>query len=162
MRTLTLAAVVTVLLAVTTSAYLLTRRTLTHAVQTLDTTRSQALLEFQLRGTPHRLVIDPAGGAADVELLLLDASRGRTVYARSNLQLGAARRPPYEVSLADLPSGDYYLRIQLTRGSLLFAYIVDQGGGWPASLALTAAAMLGAADLALLVLATRSISVAGA
>ena len=155
---LVLTAVVSVLLAATTSSYMLTRRTLTHDSQMLDANHTQALLELPLRSLPHRLVIEPTSGAAEAELLLLDASRGTTVFARSPLQLSAAGGQPYEVPLAALPPGDYYLRMQLTHGSLLFAYTLDQGGGWPASLALIAAALLGAADLALVVLAARSLA----
>jgi hypothetical protein len=161
-RMLTATAIVGSLLAVTTAYYVLSRRALAHDMQAVDADRPQALLRFQIDRVPRRLVIDPVGGAAEVEFLLLDASRGVTVRSDAALRLGAPVRQPLEVSLQGMPPGEYYLRIQRTAGDLLFVYIVDQGGGWPASLALVISAALGAAELALLVLTVRGMYLASA
>ncbi len=161
-RILTAAAIVGALLTVTTAYYVLSRRALAHDMQAVDADRPQVLLRFQIDRTPHRLVIEPVGGSAEVELLLLDASRGVTVRSDTALRLGAPVRRPLEVSLEGLQTGEYYLRIQRTAGDLLFVYIVDQGGGWPPSLALVISAALGAAELALLVLTVRGMYLASA
>jgi hypothetical protein len=161
-RTLTATAIVGAVLVASTSYYLLSRRTLVHDMQAVDADRPQALLRFQIDRAPHRLVIEPVGGSAEVELLLLDASRGVTVRSDTALRLGAPVRQPLEVSLRGLPKGEYYLRVQRTTGDLLFVYIVDQGGGWPASLALILSAALGASELALLVLTVRGMYLASA
>lgn len=161
-RVLTATAIVGALFTVTTSYYVLSRRALAHDMQAVDGDRPQALLRFQIDRVPRRLVIDPIGGAAEVEFLLLDASRGVTVRSDAALRLGAPVRQPLDVSLEGMPAGEYYLRIQRTAGDLLFVYIVDQGGGWPASLALVISAALGAAELALLVLTVRGMYLASA